>query len=373
MSNNLIELSERLLGKFLTRRGSVKGTIDVPAHVFAREMVQLKSFVPGESWSTPIGGMAFEFLLDDKYHIAITINMETAQIDSIIHESSGWLQPVKLPGAVFLRVADKLQLQPISMTAEEVEEFIEGPASNDGVSLEAIIERLDPYQVFCFSKPLSNPESEFITATNFYVANYISTFDSELLKNNRLSNKALSYIRDFFLEEKEQLFVENLFYAMSTPLLTHAFLEIYRTLEFVFVLPRADSLLKRIGGQDHIKLKILDFARVCYQELGWKRVERDALHRLLSDYILHSRDSFDFLCQTCQPFRNLVVPTDTSEGKEHQRFMNDFVDVYYKLRNQVAHQFWADEIRACTESDWRQLIDFTLGCALHTYNKHLIK
>lgn len=373
MSKTVIELSKTLLAKFRTIKGRVRGRIAATPEVIATEVAQLAQVVPGESWITPIGGRAFDFLLDGEYHIALTIEMGDDQLDAILHEGENWLKPISLPGATFLYVADKLNLQPTLTDPQAVEEFIEGPANEDGVLLTTLIDHLDRHQVFCLAKPVDDAALLFKKASHFYVANYICTFDKALLFRNRLTTNALIQIREFFLEEKEQLFVENLFYAMSTPLLPHAFLEIYRTLEFAFVLPRASSLLKRIDGSGKLGLRILDFARVCHQELGWKRVERDALQRLFSDYIDQGRAAFVQICISCEPFNKLVPPGVTSDAKEQQGFMNDFVDVYYKLRNQVAHQFWADEIKKCTDADWQALIEFTLRCALHIYNKHLIK
>lgn len=112
MSKNLIVLSQQLLGKFLTRQGSVKGKIYVSPDVLEKEQAQLKQYIPGHSWSTPTGGRAFEFILDDEYYIALTTVMSEVELDSICRESEGWLTPISLPGATFLHVADKLHLQP---------------------------------------------------------------------------------------------------------------------------------------------------------------------------------------------------------------------------------------------------------------------
>lgn len=373
MSKTVIELSKGLLGKFNTLKGPVKGNIFAPQEVIANEVAQLAKVVPGESWKTPIGGRAFDFILDGEYHIALTIEMGEDELDSITHEGGSWLKSVSLPGATFLYVAEKLRLQPTLLDPQAVEQFIEGPANEDGVPLNTLIEHLEKHRVFRLAEPVSDAVALFKKASHLYVANYICTFDAALLERNRISKDALDQIREFFHEEKEHLFVENFFSAMSTPLLPHAFLEIYRTLEFAFVLPRASALLNRIDKGGKLGLRILDFARVCHQELGWKRVERDALQKLFSDYINQDRAAFSQLCNNCSPFSNIATPDATAKAKEHQDFMNEFVDVYYKLRNQVAHQFWADEIKKCTDADWQALIEFTLRCALHIYNKHLTK
>lgn len=371
VSKNLIRLSGEVLAKFSDRHGNpVTGRLAKPKDL-EEEISALRDLIPGERWECYNGSKAIDFLYDGHYCIALQIQLSDEDIYSLEEQSESTIRAISIPGSIYLFLADQLDLNPKYLDQQWIEEYIAGPAGGpDGVDLEIIVESLEEMTVFQV-----NEASVFEKNTSGqYVANYLFTFDSSLKGRNFLSAASLNIIREIFLQEKDRLIESNLFEAMTTPLLKHAFLEVYRTLEFIFVLPRASALLDRLRTAGSVlDVKALDFARLCHKELGWKRVERDSILRLFKEYSSYKYSAFIALYENCKPFNGSKNPEATDNDEIKSEFVSRAVEKYYALRNQVAHQFWPDEMLECDDEDWHALIEFTLGCILYFYNEHLKK
>ena len=371
MSKNVIELSGKVLAKFSDLNGDpVRGMLTQPKDL-REEIAALRDLIPGERWECYNGSKVIEFLHDGHYCIALKVWLSEEDLESLEEQSDSTISTIEVPGTIYLFLADQLELRAKSLDPQWVDQYIAGPAGGpDGVELDILIESLETITIFQLSEA-----SVFEKHTpGQYVANYLLTFDSSLTGRNLLSPASLTIIREIFLQEKDRLIEINFFEAMATPLLKHAFLEVYRTLEFVFVLPRANALLTRLktaGGV--LDVKALDFARICHKELGWKRVERDSILRLFKEYSDHKYSAFINLYENCKPFTSETKPENIDDDTKKSEFVNRTVEKYYSLRNQVAHQFWPDEMLKCSDEDWQALIEFTLGCISYFYNEHLNK
>lgn len=371
MTKNLIDLSQALLSKFTDLVGNqVSGRFSEPEDL-AAEIESLKSLASYDLWQSPSGARVFHFKHQYADCLALTFEISEKELELLEQQSGGTIKTIEVPGSIFLFLAEQLNLKPVDVTPEFVDQYIAGPASSDeGVQMEVIKKYLEKISVF----QLSN-ESIFKKPISWkYVANYISTFDPQITSISRLTPRSLEIIRDIFLQEKDNLIEDNLFEAMKTPLVRHAFLEIYRTLEFIFVLPRANALHEqlRLNGAE-LNIKILDFARHCYQELGWKRVERDSIVKLFQEYAESNYDAFNTLILSCQPFTGINADSQKTSAKEQVDLVRKVAEKYYLLRNQTAHQFWPDEMLPCNDEDWQTIIDFTLGCISFFYEKYLSK
>ncbi|MBD9675683.1 hypothetical protein IB274_03180 [Pseudomonas sp. PDM18] len=371
MTKSLIELSQDLLSKFLDPNGNpVSGRISKPEN-FSEEAEALREIVAGDSWQSHSGAKAFDFLHENSYCIALNFSLSEEEIEHLEDQSEKTIKVIDVPGSIFLFLANRLGVSPKNIEPLWIEEYIAGPAaSKEGVALDVLKENIEGISVFKL-----NDASIFHSSTSGkYVANYLCTFDPTLNNKTQLSQRSLELIREIFLQEKENLIEYNLFESMSTPLLRHAFLEIYRTLEFVYVLPRAKSLLQQLrqaGGT--LDIKVLDFARHCHKELGWKRVERDSVSKLFREYSTSNYGSFIELFSHCKPFSTELAPSIEDDENMRLTYVSKAAEKYYALRNQVAHQFWPDEMLLCDNEDWQALIEFTLGCITYIYNQHLTK
>jgi len=370
MTKDLRELSRALLEKFLDPNGKpISGKFSPPSDI-QKERDSLTQLLAGDKWVSPSNVRVFDFLHDGLYCLALTIPLSNEDLLELKDQSEDTIQPIEIPGSIYLFLASQLDLHPKKYDLQWAEQYIAGPANEDGVDLEFVQPYIEEITILQLTDAsiFKNP------TPGRYVANYICTFDPRLKGNNKLSPRSLEIIREIFLQEKDRLIEENLFKAMETPLLKHAFLEIYRTLEFVFTLPRANALLEQLklaGGK--IDMKILDFARHCHKQLGWNRVERDSIKKLFREYSSVNYASFFSLPPKCTPFAGLTAALLTASADDQNAYVEKVADKFYQLRNQVAHQFWPDEVLNCTDSDWQELIEFTLGCVSYFYDQHLSK
>lgn len=370
MTKNLIELSGLVLGKFRGANGNfVAGCLSQPTDL-AGEMAALRDLEFGATWDSSSGVKACDYCLRGSRYIALALVLPSDQLYGLEVASDRSIQPVDVVGSIYLFLANKLGLAPRDLNPLWVEEHIAGPASTaDGVSLDVITDCLGDVTVFrIFDESVFRGE-----VSSSYIANYLCTFDARLTRGSRLNEASLGVVREMFLQQRYYLIERNLFEAIAAPSARHSFLEVYRTLEFVFVLPRARSLLQSLrhaGGT--IELNILDFARHCNRQLGWKRVERDAIGKIFREFFGSSRGAYENLILSCGPFRELgPVPALGLVANDVANFVEKVAERYYQLRNQVAHQFWADEEIQCVDGDWCALIEFSLHCIKHLYEKHL--
>jgi hypothetical protein len=370
MTKTLIELSGLVLGKFRGVSGKpVTGRFSPPTDLEG-EKAALRDLDFGSVWKSSSGIDVCDYRLDGARYLALALALPPEDLADLESTSEGSIQPTEVVGSIYLFLAHKVNLLPSEEDPLLIEEHIAGPAStDDGVALDVVKESLDDLTVFrVYDDSVFRGD-----VSSAYVADYICTFDSHLTRRTRLNPVSIEIIREIFLQQRYHLVERNLFEAMSAPSARHAFLEVYRTLEFVFVLPRARSLLGALRNEGgRIEINVLEFARHCYRELGWKRVERDAIRRIFREFFDTSKGAYESLVLACSPFRGLgPVPTMEATPNDTANFVEKVADRYYKLRNQIAHQLWIDEEIDCTDDDWSMVIEFSLHCIKYLYDQHL--
>lgn len=368
MTKNLIQLSSHLLAKF----GGIDGSpglrkLSSPVDLDAERRV-LSAVQKIDYWTSPSGVRIFEFIYNDCLHVAVTFSISTDRTVDLMKATTQTITVTDVVGSVFLYLAFWLDLKATRASPENIEEYIVGPSqTSEGVDLKTVREYLEEITIFRVDE-----DSAFSgDVSRKYRGYYLCTFDPRYDRSNCLTTSSVEIIRQMFYAQKEELIVANLFQAMTTPVPRHAFLEIYRLLEFIFVLPRAKALLDELGKTGKLDVKILEFARKCYRQLGWKRVERDSLARLFQEYGVFSLDAFKGLCVGCGPFSSLLKRFKLHEDQSRTDFIDKVSETYYRLRNQVAHQLWPEDEIACSDEDWKALAEFTLGCISYLYAEHL--
>lgn len=364
MSKSLINLSRELLEKFgEPHLISANARITPPAD-YNTEKEALKTLNLVKTWDVHDTVRAAEFLMDSNRFIAFTAAFDYEAVDDLFNESDGTILKYEILGSIYLFLCSKLGLRLIKENKYEIENEILGPAEKEpGVDLDLIKQYLEPLTVFQIE-----PNSLFDpSAPPEYTAYYISTYLNKY-NESYLSNRSIFLVRSLFFSYKKNLIEKNIFTAISCANSKHAFLEAYRSLEFVFVFPRANALLQRLDGLGHkLSLSIMDFARHCYDELGWKRIERDAIERLLIEHAKNNPQVFQNLCDNCLPlFKNKSIVPASDEG--FQNSIKAIAKIYYETRNQVVHQFWPDEEKLISDREWEALIEFTLECIYYFYS-----
>ncbi|AXS82311.1 hypothetical protein [Marinobacter sp. Arc7-DN-1] len=87
-------------------------------------------------------------------------------------------------------------------------------------------------------------------------------------------------MRELFVEKSPLLF-DNIFSALTSTYWEHAFLELYRSIEAIYQIPRMIKLKGKLGD-DFDGVSTLDLAKLCYEELGWRPFEKESLKSLLT-------------------------------------------------------------------------------------------
>lgn len=371
MTTNIGTLEARALAKFVGIQGApVEGKIAPPSDIKA-EVGELKSLVKGNAWTAAGGITAFDFSISNQYCVALKVGLSESDAADLLGAGDGPIELVEFGSAVGLYLIDQLKLNPLSRSPEWVEEHIAFPASQgNGVDFAVLRGALEEFSVFRVRDEHAVRPSR--PGVSRHVANFILAHHGPLTNAAGLSQKSIDCIREIFLQERSHVFDDNLFTALSSPVPRHAFLELYRTLEFVFVLPRVKALAQALGlNKPDGELDLIELARSCYSQLRWKRVERDSLERLFSEYSQRHMASFQSLTMDCKPFNQLAPELEAAEPEKVHVALTKFVDRFYALRNQVVHQLWKEEETVCDADDWAALAEFTVGCVKFFYESYL--
>lgn len=371
MTTNIGKLEARALAKFVGIKGvAVVGKVAPPNDMKA-EVQELKSLVKGVTWTAAGGISAFDFSIAGKYCVALKMGLSENDAADLLGAGDGPIELAEFGSAVGLFLIDQLNLNPRLQSPEWVEEHIAFPASQgDGVDFAALRGAIEEFSVFRIRDEQAVRPSK--PGASRHVANFILTHHGPLTTAAGLSQRSIECIREIFLQERSHLLDDNLFTALSSPIPRHAFLELYRTLEFVFVLPRVKALAGALGlDKAEGELDLMELARACYSQLRWKRVERDSLERLFGEYSQHYLASFQSLAAQCKPFQSLAPALGSAETEKVRAALTRFGDKFYALRNQVVHQLWKEDEADCDTDDWAALSEFTIGCVKFFYESYL--
>lgn len=371
MTTDIGKLEARALARFVDiKGGAVVGKV-APPHDMKGELGELKSLVKGATWTAAGRVSAFDFSIAGRYCVALNIGLSENDAADLLGAGDGPIELVEFGSAVGLFLIDQLNLRPRVLSTEWVEEHIAFPASQgDGVDFAVLRGALEEFSVFRIrDEQVVRPSKP---GASRHVANFILTHHEPMTTATGLSQRSIECIREIFLQERSYLFDDNLFTALSSPIPRHAFLELYRTLEFVFVLPRVKALAGALGlNNDESELDLIELARTCYSELRWKRVERDSLARLFDEYSQCYLVSFQSLAAQCKPFQSLAPALGSGETEQVRIALTKFGDKFYALRNQVVHQLWKEDEADCDADDWTALAEFTIGCVKFFYESYL--
>lgn len=236
-----------------------------------------------------------------------------------------------------------------SVNLQELEQNIlsqqEDLAEYKGHDLDELLDFFEPIVFFEIS-----PDSIYSSRLVNEVAYYVASYSRELI-----NPKLEPFLVEFrsLLSHDGSFMKQNIFWSMTSTHYKHAFLELYRCVESVYTLPRALSLKSKTG----LTLAGHLVAKICIEELGWRRKEEDSLFRVLS---LMPVSRLQPLALSRLPYVNsadwdFILPEANSKGVE------SLAKFIYKLRNQMVHQFDAENETAITNDDWPVLIDLLIS------------
>lgn len=253
------------------------------------------------------------------------------------------------------------------VTADDLEEHVIGPAHlGEAISLSALRECTEHFSIF-----KTNKNSRLNINSPERIGYFLWTFLDESTHRS-VSSQTLTGARELLLTEHRTYPINNIRTALTLSEPKYVFLEFYRSLELIYSLPRAEQLLKRLGsfatpGQ-FSSLKIEDFARFCADELGWRRVERDSVARLVHEVASSDPQSVVEVCEKVHAFGSTTPITEnwTIDANELRKFS----DALYDIRNQVAHQFLPDQEKDLSTSEYQKLTEFVINSLQILYSRY---
>lgn len=289
-----------------------------------------------------------EITCESTRYIAFT-NLLVSEGALPVLKSEGIVRVDANPALLLASLKDMSVRRVCSVNLQELEQNVlsqqEDSAEYIGHDLEELLDFFEPV-VFFEIMPDSIYSSRLVNEVAYYVASY-----SRELINPKLEPFLVEFRS--LLSHDGSFMKQNIFWSMTSTHYKHAFLELYRCVESVYTLPRALSLKSKTG----LTLAGHLVAKICIEELGWRRKEEDSLFRVLS---LMPVSRLQLLALSRLPYVNSAdwdfnLPETNSKGIESlARFI-------YKLRNQMVHQFDAENETTITNDDWSVLIELLIS------------
>ncbi|MDG3085475.1 hypothetical protein P7F88_04910 [Vibrio hannami] len=191
--------------------------------------------------------------------------------------------------------------------------------------------------------------SHILYDISFDSLTYLITMQFEELIPLPLDQTLSQYAEVF--AKKELRPIANIFLSLTSTHWKHAFLELYRCFEGLFVIPSALCLKQSIDYEG----KAIELADKCIDSLDWRRKEEISLRKLLQE------------CMKSELFNTKLDETSffgDLESKSPEKVANKL----YKLRNINVHQ--AKETSDLQDNDWVQLLSLMLVGIEHLYESY---
>ena len=164
-----------------------------------------------------------------------------------------------------------------------------------------------------------------------------------------LEEDTIDRLKGLFISN-EKIPKDNIFLSLTSSHLKHCFLELYRCIEWLYVLPR----IRNLKGAINYSKPAYELAIHCIDELSWRRKEEDSLSKLIYD-ILINNERFGFKLLGCRFFSN--INPDAENIARH----------LYSFRNQFVHQFEAIKEKNFVDEDLVDAIDLITDIIIYAY------
>lgn len=153
--------------------------------------------------------------------------------------------------------------------------------------------------------------------------------------------EAIQHIEEIYNEHLWHFPIDNARVAMTAAHFKHAFIDLYRCLEWLYSLPRCLRLKTDLG----LTMKGVELARVFREKLAWRRAEQDSLKLLLIDAGPENLDITEVnkcLLSALTPFpvpdQEVVDGAPETPQKWAEAAATALSKRIYSIRNQYVHQ-----------------------------------
>lgn len=189
------------------------------------------------------------------------------------------------------------------------------------------------YVVFRIPTNSSLQTSDFFSLSYFLVSG-MKNFLSIPFRPHTLDN-----LRELLIKNT-RVPKENIFLAITSTHWNHAFLEIYRCIENIYLIPQARSLKNRIS----YKGRAAELAQECIKLLSWRKKEQHSLKLIIEDSINYDSTLFEKISWS-------LLMNDISTTPEK------IAEKIYSTRNSLVHYTNEKNPTFNTDEDWNDCID----------------
>ncbi|WP_437410793.1 HEPN domain-containing protein [Serratia marcescens] len=212
-----------------------------------------------------------------------------------------------------------------------------------GHNLNELINYFEPVTIFRLEDLSTNFDKSFRSCAYYIVSS------CERLITLPLAEVTISKLKGLFVAN-EKMPKDNIYLSLTSSHLKHCFLELYRCIEWLYVIPRS----RKLKGAIEYSKPAYELAVHCVDNLSWRRKEEDSLSKLISDILKHN-ESVSFKLLGCNFFKD--IPPDVDNIAKH----------LYSFRNQFVHQFASVKEKDVSEEDLVDAIDLISDIIIHAY------
>ncbi|EPD8016487.1 hypothetical protein ACSD5U_004834, partial [Escherichia coli] len=212
-----------------------------------------------------------------------------------------------------------------------------------GHNISELINYFESITIFRLEDLSTNFNNSFLSCA-YYILTSCETFVTL-----PLSKATVDKLKNLFVCN-EKIPQDNIFLSLTSSHLKHCYLELYRCIEWLYVIPRS----RRLKGVIQFPRPAYELALHCIDELSWRRKEEDSLAKIVSD-VLKKNETLSFKLLGCKMF-----------SEENLNF-NNVAKHLYAIRNQFVHQLEAKREKVVSDDDIIDAIEIIADIVISAY------
>lgn len=283
-----------------------------------------------------------EEVITDYYAVK---GLNTSEFQSEIFESFFSIHDITEATFLFLSPLLKLKIKEGMSSTELTYDLLyqQDDKIYEGHSLTELISYFEPISIFRL-EDISTKFNESYQSCAYYILS-----SCEKLITLPLTTITVEKLKRLFIVNAK-IPKDNIFLSLTSSHLKHCFLELYRCIEWLYVIPRS----RKLKGAIEYSKPAYELAIHCIDELSWRRKEEDSLAKIIAD-ILKTNEELSFKLLGCKLFRE--IPPDSESIAKH----------LYSFRNQFVHQFEAKKEKSVILEDLAEAVDLISDIIIHAY------
>ncbi|MEZ2792138.1 hypothetical protein [Proteus terrae] len=213
-----------------------------------------------------------------------------------------------------------------------------------GHSIEELMKYFEPLTIFKLDDLSTNLHNSFMSCAYFLMSS------CDELITLPLGDQTISKLRSVFVKDTK-IPKDNVFLSLTSSHLKHCFLELYRCIEWLYVIPRA----RRLKGAIAYSKPAYELAVHCIDELSWRRKEEDSLSKIISD-IFYTYENICFSLIGSALFKDINIDSGS------------MAKYLYSFRNQFVHQFEYHKEKDIISEDLAKVVEIITELIIYAYD-----